>query len=83
MAECAQLINYPSAAEKTGKFVASALKQLDTQLGIHALVLIAYRDTKGEVKISEYVYIESSLSKPDTRKGLNPSPSTSHQENGS
>jgi len=31
------------------------LKQIERQLGVHAVLVVAYKDPDGEVKISEYV----------------------------
>ena len=33
----------------------AVLKQLERQLGVHAVLVVAYKDTEGGVKISEYV----------------------------
>jgi hypothetical protein len=41
------------AKEKTGKYVHAILKQLEQQLGVHAVVLVAYKDTQEQVKVSE------------------------------
>jgi len=50
------LTNNPSeATEKTGRYVRSALDQLELRLGVHAVIFITYKDVKGEIKISEYV----------------------------
>ena len=44
------------AEEKTGKYIYAVLKQLKQQLGVRAVVFVAYKDTKEEIKISEYVH---------------------------
>ena len=41
------------AEEKAGKYVHAVLKQLEQQLGVHAVVLVAYKDTQEQVKVSE------------------------------
>ena len=41
------------AGKATGKYVHSVLEQLHRALGVHALVLVAYQDESGAVKISE------------------------------
>jgi hypothetical protein len=41
------------AEEKTGKYAMSLLKQLENHLGTHAVLLVAYQDTKGELKVLE------------------------------
>ena len=43
------------AQEKTGKYVHAILKQLEQQLGVHAVILVAYKDTQEQVKVSEWV----------------------------
>lgn len=43
------------ATKKTGKYVRSALTELERRLGVHAVILVAYQDDEGEVKISECV----------------------------
>jgi hypothetical protein len=48
------------------------LKQLESHLGAHAMVFIAYQDTTGAVKISEYVCLMFSSVKANTCKALNP-----------
>jgi hypothetical protein len=58
------------AEEKTGKYIHSALKQLEQQLGVHAVVLVTYQDTEGEVKISEYVYSKHNVAQPKIFKAL-------------
>ena len=60
------------AEEKTGKYISSLLKQLEQQLGLHAFIFVAYKDTQDEVKISEYVLSEDSPAKSDDFKVLNP-----------
>ena len=63
---CSPTINGPSeATEKTGKYVQSVLEQLERALGVHALVLVAYQDDSGAVKISEYVYSKFSSAGSD------------------
>jgi hypothetical protein len=47
--------NLSEAEEKAGKYVAAVLKQLERQLSMHAMVFVAYQDTAGAVKVSEYV----------------------------
>ena len=44
------------AAKSTGKYVQSALKQLWRNLGVHAMVFVAYQDGSPTVKISECVF---------------------------
>ena len=56
------------AEEKTGKYISSLLKQL----GLHAFIFVAYKDTQDEVKISEYVLSEDNPAKSDDFKVLNP-----------
>jgi hypothetical protein len=51
------LIDGPSEAEeRTGKYVHGVLDQLETQLGVHAVMLVTYKGADGTVKISEHVY---------------------------
>lgn len=38
-----------------GKYAMSFLKQFERQLGAHAVLVVTYKNTQGEVKISEYV----------------------------
>jgi hypothetical protein len=47
--------NLSEAEEKAGKYVAAVSKQLERQLSMHAMVFVAYQDTAGAVKVSEYV----------------------------
>ena len=69
---CSPIINGPSeATEKTGKYVQSVLEQLERALGVYALVLVAYQDDLGAVKISEYVYSKFSLADSDVYIVLN------------
>ena len=72
-AEYPLLISNPSEAEeRAGKYIASLLKQLESHLGVHAMVFVAYQDTAGAVKISEYVCLMFSSVKANTCKDLNP-----------
>ena len=41
------------AQQKTGKVVLSFLDHLKKQLGVHAVVFIAYQDEEADTKISE------------------------------
>jgi hypothetical protein len=41
------------AQQKTGKAVLSFLDHLKKQLGVHAVVMVAYQDEESNVKISE------------------------------
>ena len=60
------------AEEKTGKYIYAVLKQLEQQLGVRAVVFVAYKDTKEEIKISEYVHSENCLTKSNIFKALKP-----------
>ena len=48
----------------------SVLKQLEWQLGVHAVLIVTYKDTEGEVKISEYVPSKCRWPEPDILKVL-------------
>ena len=39
--------------EKTGKYVHSFLSHLKKNLGVHAVILVAYQDVEEKMKISE------------------------------
>jgi hypothetical protein len=39
--------------EKTGKYVMSFLTHLKRNLGVHAVIFVAYQDEEEKVKISE------------------------------
>lgn len=51
------MVDGPSEATyKTGKYLQSILDQLRRALGVHAMVVVAYKDETGAVKISEYIH---------------------------
>lgn len=60
------------AEEKTGKYVHSLLKQLEQQLGVHAVMFVAYKDSNDDIKISEYVFSEHTTAMANIFKALNP-----------
>jgi hypothetical protein len=60
------------AEEKTGKYVHSLLKQLEQQLGVHAVMFVAYKDTNDEIKVSEYVFSKHTTTMANIFKALNP-----------
>ena len=59
-----------AATKKTGKYIQSVLEQLERELGIHAMVLVTYKDEGGDVKISEYVPSRFDSTDPNACKAL-------------
>lgn len=44
---------YREAKEKTGQYVMSFLSHLKKNLGVHAVMFVAYQDENDSIKISE------------------------------
>jgi len=47
------LTMHREATEKTGKYVMTFLNQMKKNLGVHAVVFVAYQDEDEKIKISE------------------------------